>query len=415
MKAELLTIGEELLIGQVVNTNASWMAQRLNEVGVGVRQISSVSDDALEIMRALRQAGERADVVLITGGLGPTRDDITKAVLCEFFHTTLRLDPDVLEDLRVFFERRGVSLTALNQDQALVPAACTVIRNPLGTAPGLAFRKDGVLYVAMPGVPFEMQHLMQAWVLPELKKCNGDEVIVHRTVLTQGIGESFLADKIVHWEDTLPAYIRLAYLPSPGMVRLRLSARGQDATLLQDELSRWIERLEKLIPQYIWGYEEDRLEAVVGRLLQASGRWVATAESCTGGFVAHRLTTVAGSSAYFKGSVVAYDNQVKEQILGVPSSLLASHGAVSQAVVELMAQSVAHQLGADYGLATSGIMGPGGGSADKPLGTVWIAVSGPSGVVSRKYQMGDERERNILRTSVAALAMLRQQILENQS
>jgi nicotinamide-nucleotide amidase len=412
---EIITIGDELLIGQVINTNASWMAQQLNLAGYDVRQVTSVSDQKSEIMRALEEASGRAEIILLTGGLGPTKDDITKDVLCNFFSTSLIVDEKVLGMIGSFFARKGLPLTAINRDQALVPKNALVVENQLGTAPGLAFEKDGKLYIAMPGVPYEMKYIMETFVIPALLKRSGGMHILHRTILTQGIGESFLSEIIKDWEESLAPHIKLAYLPSPGIVRLRLSARGNDSELLEQLLALRIAELKSLIPQYIWGEGEDTLEIVAGRRLRQKGMTLATAESCTGGHIAHRITSVAGSSEYFKGSVVAYENEVKKSLLGVKDETLQSFGAVSKEVVEEMAVGVQKLLHADYAIAVSGIAGPGGGTAEKPVGTVWIAIAGPNGsMTSKKFLFGDDRQRNILRSTHAALGLL-QGIISNQT
>ena len=408
---EIITIGDELLIGQVVNTNASWMAEEINGVGWSVRQITSVSDNAEEIHRALDEASLRADVVLMTGGLGPTKDDITKDVLCNYFSTRLVLHEAVLQNIESFFRRKGLPLTGLNRDQAMVPESARVIENPMGTAPGLAFEKEGKLFVAMPGVPYEMKHIMEVFVLPELVKSSDSHAIVHKTVLTQGIGESFLAKMIEDWENSLAPDIKLAYLPSPGIVRLRLSMRGTDKMMMEAKIAEKVAELQKLIPVYIWGEGKETLEENVGKLLKERNKTLSTAESCTGGLIAHRITSVPGSSGWFTGSVIAYDNQMKIKMLAVNAQVLEMQGAVSKEVVEEMASGVQKILQTDYAIAVSGIAGPDGGTDEKPVGTVWIAVAGPQGVVSRKFLFGDERMRNIQRSSTAALAMLREQIL----
>jgi nicotinamide-nucleotide amidase len=406
MFAELISIGDELLIGQVINTNAAWMADQLNSTGIDIKQITSVSDKQDEILRALHEATGRADVILITGGLGPTKDDITKQVLCDFFNTHLITDQVVLSNVEAFFAKRGVRLNELNRQQALVPAGCIVISNPVGTAPGLAFEKKNKLYVAMPGVPYEMKGTMESWVLPRLRDYQKDFHIVHRTVLTQGIGESFLADIIEDWENNLPSNIKLAYLPSPGIVRLRLTARGNDKTNLEEQLNEGISDLKKIIPGYFWGLDNDKLESVIGKLLRELNFKLATAESCTGGYIAHRITSIPGSSDYFKGSVVAYDNRVKENLLKVNSAMIIKHGAVSREVAEQMAAGVRKLLQADYSISVTGIAGPDGGTLEKPVGTVWIAIASSDETISKKFQFGDERERNIIRSANAALGML---------
>ncbi|TVQ86846.1 MAG: competence/damage-inducible protein A [Bacteroidetes bacterium] len=414
MTSEIITIGDELLIGQVINTNASWMAKSLNENGAVVRQITSVSDSADEIVRALREAEERADVLLITGGLGPTHDDITKDILCKYFQTELVEDEKVLENIHRFFQRKGLPLTELNRKQALVPKGSTVIENPLGTAPGLAFHKNGKLFVAMPGVPYEMKHIMENFVIPWLQDNYPGNIILHKTVMTQGIGESFLAAIIADWVDELPSEIKLAYLPSPGIVRLRLSIKGNDRNAMTSLLSGEIQKLRQLIPEYFWGFDDEKLEAVVGEILKKLGRSVCTAESCTGGYIAHRITGVPGSSNYFKGSVVAYDNKVKEKLLKVPSYMLERFGAVSREVVEKMAEEACNLMQTDYAVSVSGIAGPDGGTEEKPVGTVWIAVAGPEAVVSKKFLFGDERERNIVRAGTAALGLLRSVLIQKE-
>lgn len=412
MTSEIITIGDELLIGQVINTNASWMAKALNEGGVDVRQITSVSDTAGEIIRAFKEAEERADLILITGGLGPTHDDITKDVLCKYFHTELIEDKKVLENIYSFFQRKGMELTELNRMQALVPKGCTVIDNPIGTAPGLAFHKNGKLFVAMPGVPYEMKHIMQSFVLPWLKDNYTGNVIIHKTIMTQGIGESFLAAKIEDWVKDLPETIKLAYLPSPGIVRLRLSLKGNNRDSMIRLLDIQVEKLMRLIPEYFWGFDDEKLEAVVGAMLKKQDKTLCTAESCTGGYIAHRITGVPGSSQWFKGSVVAYDNKVKKELLKVSEEVLEKQGAVSQEVVEKMALEACKLLHTDYAISVSGIAGPDGGTTGKPVGTVWIAIAGPGILVSKKFLFGDERDRNIVRAGTAALGFLRSVLLK---
>lgn len=406
--AEIISIGEELLIGQVINTNAAWMGEVLNEAGFQVSQISCIGDRADQIERTVKEAFQRTDIVLLTGGLGPTRDDITKNVLCDIFRTQLVMNTSILENIQLFFQKKGLPLTELNKAQALVPESGRVLENPLGTAPGLAFEQDQKLLVAMPGVPYEMQHIMTSFVIPLLKKRSEGKIIIHKTLLTQGIGESFLSDIIRDWEDGLGTHIKLAYLPSPGQVRLRLSMSGNDAQAIETALEKKISDLSHLIPQYLWGRDKDTFEELIGRLLTASKSTLSVAESCTGGYLAHRITSVAGSSAYFKGGVVAYDNQVKQNMLGVSSSVLQKHGAVSRETVEQMAMGVRERMGTDYAIATSGIAGPGGGTQNKPVGTVWIAVASLKGISSKHFLFGDNRERNIRRAGIAALALLRE-------
>ncbi|MDY0342021.1 MAG: competence/damage-inducible protein A [Lentimicrobium sp.] len=405
MFAEIVTIGDEILIGQVVDTNSAWMAEQLNIVGVNVAQITSIADNREQILDTLTQAAAHADVVLITGGLGPTRDDITKQTLCEYFDTRLVLNVEALKNIERIFVSRGYALTPVNSAQAELPESCDPLINAQGTASGMWFEKEGKLYVSMPGVPFEMKGLMKDFVLPRLAKIN-NKVVLHRTVLTQGVGESFLADKISDWEDTLPAHIKLAYLPQPGIVRLRLSGRGKNKKLIQLELDNRIEALYKIIPDFIFGEGADTLEGLCGSLLRDQNLTLATAESCTGGYIAHLITSIAGSSDYFKGSVVSYANEVKEKVLGVSSELLNVQGAVSEEVVVEMAQGAKKLLNVDCVIAVSGIAGPGGGSPEKPVGTIWICLITPGEIKTRKFLFGDQRDRNIRRTALAALAML---------
>lgn len=411
MTAEIITIGDELLIGQVVDTNSAWMAEKLNELGILVRQITSISDDREHILNTLREASQRAEVILITGGLGPTKDDITKTTLCEYFGSTMVFSETAYEDVRHLFRSRGLPVTGLNRGQAMVPECCTVIPNHNGTAPGMWFEKNSVIYVSMPGVPFEMKALMTGEILPRLES-KSENAIMHRTLLTEGIGESFLADRIESWENQLSSHIKLAYLPQPGIVRLRLSARGTDKKKLGDELQKAVDGLLPLAGEFIFGEGDDTLEEVVGKLLREKGCTLATAESCTGGYIAHLITSIAGSSDYFKGSVVAYANEIKEKLLGVKPRTLAQHGAVSSETVKEMAEGARERFTVDYAIATSGIAGPSGGTPEKPVGTTWIAVASPLGTVTRKFILGDHRGRNIQRAAISALSMLRKIMIE---
>lgn len=412
MNAYIISIGEELLIGQTVNTNASWLAAQLNKVGVSVREILVIPDQEQEIIQAIRQASEKADIVMITGGLGPTRDDVTKNALCKIFDSPLILNETVLNDIIGFFQRKGLAINELNRQQALVPEKAGFMRNPNGTAPGLWFTRHGRHYIAMPGVPYEMKEMVIKEVLPKLAGENPDQHILHKTILTQGMGESFLAGKIARWEEDLPGFINLAYLPSPGIVKLRLSARGADPDLLKHAVEKAITQLKELIPQYIWGYDGDTLEGLAGELLLGQKMTLSTAESCTGGYVAHRITSVPGSSSYFRGSVIAYDNKVKEDLLEVDEQLISEHGAVSGEVATAMATGVKKRLNTDYAIGVTGIAGPSGGSEGKPVGTTWIAVTGQTKTRCQKHTFGDNRERNVLRATNAALALLLQVIKE---
>ncbi|MFA9391350.1 MAG: competence/damage-inducible protein A [Prolixibacteraceae bacterium] len=412
MKVEIITIGDEILIGQIIDTNSAWMAVELNQVGISVAQITSISDTREHLISALNEAKARAEVVLITGGLGPTKDDRTKKVLAEYFNSELVLHEPTLAHVSQFFIRRGLDVNQLNRDQALVPACCQVLNNPVGTAPGMWFEQDGTIYVSMPGVPFEMKQLMTEQVIPRLKSQNVESKIVHKTVLTIGIPESILAERVSHWEDALPDYIHLAYLPSPGQIRMRFSAFGNDELKLKQKIELEIEKLRLLIPDAIFGYGEETLAGVVGELLKKKGETLVTAESCTGGFIAHSITSVPGSSSWFKGAVVAYSNEVKINLLQVNQQTIEEHGAVSQLVVEQMAIGALQLMNCDYAIATSGIAGPDGGSEEKPVGTVWIAVAGHNNSIVKRYNFANNRERNIIRSSQTALDLLRLMLLK---
>ncbi len=415
MKAEIITIGDEILIGQIVDTNSAWMAQQLNLHGIEVYQVTSVHDNQVHILKALADAEMNADLVLITGGLGPTKDDITKKCLCEFFNTELVFHSEVLEHVQSLLTSRNVAINQMNRDQALLPANCTVLHNSAGTAAGMWFERNGTIFISMPGVPFEMEAVMTEEVFPRLVKMGITQVIVHKTVLTIGLPESMLAEKIEGWESALPDFIRLAYLPSPLMVRLRLSAYGLDQALLEAQIEKQVRDLLILIPENVFGFDDDNLGLVIGRILIESSQTLAVAESCTGGNIAHYLTFNPGSSDYFKGGVVAYSNEIKNKLLNVPIEIIQEFGAVSQQVAEAMAQGARKVLRTDYSLSTTGIAGPDGGTDEKPVGTVWISVAGPSGVKSKKYIFKHNRERNIIRTSQTALNLLRTFILNEKS
>ncbi|MDP2424125.1 MAG: competence/damage-inducible protein A [Bacteroidales bacterium] len=407
MLCELISVGDELLIGQVVNTNSSWMAAELNMIGIGVHRITAIADTKDHVKQALDDAFRQVDIVIMTGGLGPTKDDITKTALAEYFEVELVLHEPTLQHIEIFFHKRGRMLTALNRKQAEIPSNCEPLFNPNGTAPGMWFEKDGKILVSLPGVPFEMKALMTHYILPRLASMRDGDVIIHKTVLTQGVGESFLADIIAPWEDALPPHIRLAYLPQPGIVRLRLSATGNNRLLLQEQLQEQVDELLRIIPELVFGFDNDTLESVVGQMLRSGGVTLGTAESCTGGYLAHLITSIPGSSDYFKGSIIAYSNELKTDLLGVSSQLLETHGAVSKEVAQQMAVGARNLLGCDYALATSGIAGPAGGTPEKPVGTVWIALATPTGTTSQVFQLGDKRDRNIRRSALSALNMLR--------
>ena len=407
MKAEIITIGDEILIGQIVDTNSAWMGQQLNLLGIEVYQVTSVHDNRDHILKAISEAEQNADLVLITGGLGPTKDDITKKCLCEYFDTELVYHSEVFEHVQSLLSSRNVVINQLNRDQALLPESCTILHNSAGTASGMWFERNGTIFVSMPGVPFEMEAIMTEEVFPRLVGLGITQSIVHKTVLTIGLPESMLAEKIEKWEDALPDFIKLAYLPSPMMVRLRLSGYGTDESAITAEIDRQVKTLLTIIPEAVFGFDDDNLGIALGRTLTAMGKTLGVAESCTGGNIAHFLTSNSGSSAYFKGGVVAYSNEIKNRLLDVSMDVIDAVGAVSQEVAEAMALGARKVLDVDYAVATTGIAGPDGGTEDKPVGTVWIAVAGTSGVTSKKYIFKHNRERNIIRTTHTALNMLR--------
>lgn len=411
MQAEIITIGDELLIGQVVDTNSAWLGSTLGDDGIKVIQITSVQDHAAQIVQAVNDALSRADIVLMTGGLGPTKDDITKKTLAEMFGMKLVRNEQVYEMVGKQLALRGIAFTELNQGQALVPDGCTVLPNRNGTAPGMWFERDGKVLISMPGVPFEMKALVKDEVLPRLRKHFALDANVHRTIITFGLAESILADTIASWEEALPPYLHLAYLPSALCIRLRLSAYEIDRQKAEQEIESQIEKLSKVIPHYIIGSENDSLESVTGTLLKTRGETLATAESCTGGNIAHRFTAMPGASEYFKGGVVAYSNEVKMALLGVDPESLNRYGAVSQSVAEQMAEGVRRATGATYGISTTGIAGPTGGTPEKPVGTVWMAVATPNGVFSRRMVFGSVRSQNIERASSNCINLLRLQLL----
>jgi len=418
MIAEIITIGDEILIGQIVDTNSAWIGQQLNLNGIRVKQISSVSDDREHILKALKEAEGRADVILITGGLGPTKDDITKKTLADYFNVGLVEHAETVEMVRDFFAKRGREFTGLNRKQAEVLENCKVILNHNGTAPGMWIERNNKIYVSMPGVPFEMKAMVDEYVIPQLKKQFDLPFIYHKTVLTNGIGESFLAERIEKWEDSLAASeIKLAYLPSPGMVKLRLTTYGKNEADLKAKVEKAIEQLTPIIAEYIYGYEEygkepDQLEKLVADLLLSKKKTLSLAESCTGGYISHLITSIAGSSAFYQGGVVPYHNQFKHDLIGVSNDVFEKHGAVSEACVKAMALGAKEKFHSDYSIAVSGIAGPTGGSDDKPVGTVWIAVASNSGVVAERFQFGTDRNRNIRMTALAALNKLRKLIIE---
>jgi nicotinamide-nucleotide amidase len=411
VNAVIVTIGEEILIGQIVDTNSAWIANQLNLLGIRVKKIISISDSADEIKSTVYKAINDFDLILITGGLGPTNDDITKQALCELYDTELYTHVETLEHIRKIFAKRNLPLTYLNAKQAEVPSNSEVLFNPNGTAPGMLFNRNGKLLIAMPGVPFEMKAIMEIHVLPRLASQSGGFTIVHKTVHTFGLPESFLAERIAEWENNLPSDIGLAYLPSPLSIRLRLSSSGINRDLIEQKIQNQINGLLKIIPQNIFGYDDDSMVSVVADLFLKTQSKLALAESCTGGTIAHLITQLPGSSNFFIGGIVAYSNSIKTNLLGVDPNSIELFGAVSREVVEQMANGARLKFNADFAIATSGIAGPSGGSPEKPVGTVWIAVSSAQKTVSERFVFGHDRERNILRSSITALNMLRQLII----
>ncbi|MDR1023015.1 MAG: CinA family nicotinamide mononucleotide deamidase-related protein [Prevotellaceae bacterium] len=409
MKASILTVGDEILIGQIVDTNSSCIAQQLGDQGISVCEMRSTGDTREAITGALDELFALSDLIIITGGLGPTKDDVTKHTLAAYFGATRMAQHEpTLRHIKKLLGKRGIALGELNQNQALVPDTCEALLNLAGTAPGMWFEKDGKLAVSLPGVPHEMEYLMANEVIPRLKKHFSLNKIYHKNIATAGIAESTLAEAIAAWENALPPYLRLAYLPSLSGVRLRLSCYTADAHAnIADEVEAYLRQLQPLIPSCIVGYDGDTLESAVGQLLKARGATMATAESCTGGRIAALITAQPGASAYFKGSIVAYSNDLKIRALGVFRDEIKEHGSISKVVVEQMARGAQYALHADYTVATSGIAGPDGGSPGRPVGTVWIAVATPDKVTSHKLNFGGDRERIILRASYSALNLLR--------
>lgn len=414
INASIITIGDELLIGQVVDTNSAWMAQELNKIGVWLKRKVSVGDDRSEIIRALDNESSESDIILITGGLGPTADDITKPVLCEYFGGKLVVNEQALANIIHIFEKiLKKPVTEVNRKQAEIPDNCRALHNPWGTAPGMWFEKNGKVFIAMPGVPLEMKGIMQHHVLTKLKERFELPAILHQTVLVAGIGESALAEVIRDWETALPAHFKLAYLPHFGIVRLRMTATGTVKEVLEQELEQHLQSLKPLIKEWMVIDDDMTMQQAVGTLLKHRRQTTGTAESCTGGYVAHLLTMDAGASSNFKGSIVSYDNAVKVNVLGVSQETLDSVGAVSEETVTQMVKGALKVLDTDYAIATSGIMGPDGGSEKKPVGLVWIGVGNKEKIVTQRFHFRFDRLRNIELTAMNALNMLRRFIVDN--
>lgn len=408
--AELLTIGDEILYGQIVDTNSQWMSVELDKIGIKVVRKTTVGDLESEILTAFAEAEKRADVILITGGLGPTSDDLTKPCLAKYFNCELKMHDEALAEVTEFFKSRGRELTELNRQQAALPTACIKITNAIGTAPGMWFDKGDKVFMSMPGVPHEMKKMMTELVLPRLAKKYQLPVIHHKVIRTIGIGESFLAEKIAAWENALPAHIKLAYLPSLGEVKLRLTGFGTSLPQLESETTQLIEQLKEYVGQFIYGYGDDPIEVVLGRTLRARKLTLSIAESCTGGYLSHLITSVPGSSEYFLGTMIPYAYEIKMRQLGVKPETLEKYGAVSEPTIVEMANIVRAKFSTDIGVATSGIAGPGGATPDKPVGTVWIAYSDKHQTVTKKLQLTKDRMLNIKLASAAVLNLIRQSL-----
>ena len=413
MTVSIITIGDGILIGQIIDTNSAWMGERLNEIGASVETIYSVKDTKEGIVDALRAALQKTDVVLLTGGLGPTKDDITKKTIAEFLGTPMVFSEETWERIQALFKRIGRRhTTPAHKEQCYMPAAATLLLNKRGTAPGMWFENEGKVIVSMPGVPAEMKYLMEYEVLPKLQKTFSGKPISHRTILTVGEGESRIAVKIEAIENNLPNHIKLAYLPGLGRVRLRLTASGKTKEQLEHDLEEQVQAIQQTIPELIYGYERESLESAIGQLLKTRGMTVGTAESCTGGLLGHQISSVSGASGYFEGSIVAYSYRLKETLLGVQPDTLLKSGAVSEETVVEMVKGAIAALGTDIAISISGIAGPTGGTPDKPVGTIWLAIADKERAETLKLQLGKDRQRNVQYTCVAGLNMIRQFLLK---
>ncbi len=411
MKAEIITIGDELLIGQIIDTNSVYIVEKLGQIGIETVRMTSVGDNNDRITNALNNAKENADIIIMTGGLGPTDDDITKQTLAEYFDSKLVLNKKMLAGIKKFLQSRSLIISERNIKQAELPDNCKIIPNKYGTASGMWFEKHGKTFISLPGVSYEMKWMIEKEIIPEFKARFKLPVILHKTILTNGLAESDMSEKIKDWENKLPNNMKLAYLPSPGILRLRLSVYGNNKTQMEKDIKIQVENLNNIISENIFGYDNDRIEELVGKLLIKNNHRLGIAESCTGGIISELITSVPGSSAYFKGSVVAYSNEIKRDVLGISDADLNIHGAVSQEVVRKMAEGVMRLYKTDYAVATSGIAGPEGGTDLKPVGTTWIVVASKNQTITMKFNFGDHRGRNILKAAVTALVMLRKLLL----
>lgn len=407
---EILAIGDELLYGQTMDTNSHWISIELDKVGFKIIRRTTIGDREEQILTALGEAEQRADIVLITGGLGPTSDDLTKPCLAQYFNCDVAINEEALAEVTAFFKSRGRELTEVNRQQAALPVCCTKITNAIGTAPGMWFDKNGKVFVSMPGVPHEMKKMMSDIIIPRLKEKFKTPELYHQMIRTAGIGESFLAEKIAGWEKSLPPHIKLAYLPSLGEVKLRLTAVGDSKEKIMAEVKELVDQLQPLAGEYIYGYNEEPLEVVIGKILKEKKLKLSIAESCTGGYLSHLITSVPGSSEYYLGSMIPYDYELKMRQLGVRPETLEKYGAVSEPTIIEMANSVRAKFNADIGVATSGIAGPGGATPDKPVGTVWIAYSDKKHTVTRLLKLSSDRSLNIKYSSAAVLNLIRQNI-----
>lgn len=405
--AEVITIGDEILYGQITDTNSKWISEELDKIGIKTIRKSSVGDQKQQILNILDESLQRADIVLITGGLGPTKDDITKKTLAEYFNDELVINAHAEEFIRGFFEKRGRPFTELNRQQAAIPSQCTYLHNATGTAPGMLFEHNGKVIVSMPGVPLEMKYLISNEVIPRIKSKFELPEIVHKIIRTIGLGESFLAERIENWEDSLPEHIKLAYLPSFGEVKLRLTGMGENRSKVEEQIQLEVNKLIPLIEEHIFSFENEEIEKSVGKILNESGTSLSVAESCTGGYLSHLLTSIPGSSAYFMGGVVSYSNEAKMDVLKVKQETLTKFGAVSEQTVIEMAEGVRKVMKTTYGIATSGIAGPDGGTDEKPVGTVWLAVTDGKQTLTKKLSLGKIRIVNIEYSAKAALNFLR--------
>ncbi len=414
MQTKIVTIGDEILIGQITDTNSAWLGRRLNAAGIKVAEIISIQDNKEQIKKTLDKALNECEIVFVTGGLGPTKDDITKTCLAELFSCELVRDDKTYRFLETMLKERSIEFNELNRSQASVPSCCTVLPNSNGTAPGMWFERDGHVLVSMPGVPFEMKVLFEEEVLPRLKRYFSLKTIVHKTAITFGLPESILAETIASWENTLPRYIRLAYLPNPNGIRLRLSAYEMDGTVVAAEINRRFDELQTIIPNYFLGFDDATIESSLAGMLLRHKKTLSVAESCTGGSIAQRFTAMAGASDYFLGGVVSYSNEMKENILHVSHETLVKYGAVSEQVACQMAEGIRRITSSDYSIATTGIAGPTGGTDEKPVGTVWMAIATPEGTFAEKRIFGHLREQNIARATSFATNMLRMHILSSE-